>query len=63
MHVRIDGEYRYTEECVRVDGRWRAASRWEKINGQWVLVRDASTWALHELNWEDDNFWGGLETP
>ncbi|AIA76211.1 hypothetical protein FF32_15605 [Halomonas campaniensis] len=63
MHVRIDEQWRYTEECVRVDGQWRALSRWERISGQWVLVRDAQTWALHELNWEDDNFWGGLESP
>lgn len=63
MHVRIDDQWRYAEECVRVDGVWRAASRWERIDGQWVLVRDARTWALHELEWEDDNFWGGLESP
>tara|TARA_B100000929_G_scaffold253509_1_gene214392 strand:+ start:4760 stop:4951 length:192 start_codon:yes stop_codon:yes gene_type:complete len=63
MQVRIDDEWRYTEECVRVDGQWRAASRWERISGQWVLVRDARTWALQELEWESDQFWEGIAPP
>ncbi|WP_167470114.1 hypothetical protein [Vreelandella andesensis] len=46
---------------MRINGNYRAVSIWEKKNGEWVLVQDARTWALHELEWEDDNFWGGLE--
>lgn len=60
MHVRINEQWRYAEECVRIDGQWRAASRWERINGQWVITRDARTWALQELEWEDDYFWEGV---
>lgn len=63
MYTRISSQWRYTEECVRVNGQYRALSRWEKKNGAWVLVHDARTWSVHELNWEDDNFWVGLETP
>lgn len=60
MHTRIDEQWCYAEECVRVDGQWRALSRWERINGAWVLTRDARTWALHELEWEDNHFWEGV---
>ena len=60
MKLRLSDQWVYAEECVRVAGTWRAASRWERINGQWVLTRDASTWALQELEWEDDHYWEGV---